>query len=215
MVTISILMGNVLGYARTSTSKQEIKNQIIALKQVGIKPENIYYDDGVSGSTDAKNRKQFKKVYEMIQTGEVSQLFVYELSRIGRSSGDTIKLFIEIEQYGTQIVSLSPNESWTKISDNNLKGIRNIFISMFAWFAEIEKKCLSERTKLGQERARKEGKTIGRPQKEPNRAQYQKLKGRGLKDAQIALLMQVPTSTLYRWVEKWEDEERVKRNREA
>jgi len=208
-------MGIVLGYARTSTSKQEIKNQIIALKQVGIKPENIYYDDGVSGSTDAKNRKQFKKVYEMIQTGEVSQLFVYELSRIGRSSGDTIKLFIEIEQYGTQIVSLSPNESWTKISDNNLKGIRNIFISMFAWFAEIEKKCLSERTKLGQERARKEGKTIGRPQKEPNRAQYQKLKGRGLKDAQIALLMQVPTSTLYRWVEKWEDEERVKRNTEA
>lgn len=215
MVTISILMGIVLGYARTSTSKQEIKNQIIALKQVGIKPENIYYDDGVSGSTDAKNRKQFKKVYEMIQTGEVSQLFVYELSRIGRSSGDTIKLFIEIEQYGTQIVSLSPNESWTKISDNNLKGIRNIFISMFAWFAEIEKKCLSERTKLGQERARKEGKTIGRPQKEPNRAQYQKLKGRGLKDAQIALLMQVPTSTLYRWIERWEEEERVKRNREA
>jgi DNA invertase Pin-like site-specific DNA recombinase len=208
-------MGKTLGYARTSTSKQEIDNQIIALKEAGILSENIYSDDGVSGSTNAKNRKQFKKVYDLVKNGEVSQLYVFELSRIGRSSGDTIRLFIEIEQLGTQIISLSPNETWTKFSDENMKGIRNIFISMFAWFAEIEKKCLSERTKLGQDRARREGKIIGRPEKEPDRNEYNKYRRQGLKPAQIARVMQVPTSTLYRWVERWEEEERVKRNREA
>lgn len=208
-------MGIVLGYARTSTSKQEIDNQIIALKDAGVLPENIYYDDAVSGSTNAKNRKQFKKVFDMIQSGEVSKLYVFELSRIGRSSGDTIRLFIEIEQFGTQIVSLSPKESWTEFSNDYMNGIRNIFISMFAWFAEIEKKCLSERTKLGQDRARREGKIIGRPEREPDRKEYNKYKNQGLKPAQIARVMQVPTSTLYRWVERWEEEERVKRNREA
>lgn len=105
----------------------------------------------------------------MIQNGEVDRLYVFELSRIGRSSAETLQLFIDIELKGVQIISLSPNEAWTKLVDENMKGIRNIFVSMFAWFADIEKKSLSERTKLGQERARKEGKKIGRPESEPDK----------------------------------------------
>ncbi len=35
-------MGIILGYARTSTSKQDIDNQIIALKEAGVLPENIF-----------------------------------------------------------------------------------------------------------------------------------------------------------------------------
>lgn len=213
MVPISIVMGKIVGYARTSTSKQEIENQIITLKDAGVLAENIYSDDGVSGTTNAKSRKGFKKVYEMIEAGEVDKLYVYELSRLGRTSSDTLKLFIEIEQKGTNILSLSPNEYWTQIT--NVPGIRNIFTAMFTWFYDIERKCLSERTKLGQDRARREGKTIGRPEKEPSQRDYLKLKNQGLKDAQIARVMQVPTSTLYRWVEKWGDEERVKKNKKV
>ncbi|AKB78629.1 Putative resolvase [Methanosarcina horonobensis HB-1 = JCM 15518] len=207
-------MGIILGYARTSTSKQDIDNQIIALKEAGVLPENIFYDEGVSGLTLAKNRKAFKKVYEMIQNGEVDRLYVFELSRIGRSSAETLQLFIDIELKGVQIISLSPNEAWTKLVDENMKGIRNIFVSMFAWFADIEKKSLSERTKLGQERARKEGKKIGRPESEPDKKEYNKLKATGLKPAQIARVMQIPPSTLYKWVDRWEEEERIKRNQE-
>ncbi|MDQ1253462.1 MAG: hypothetical protein QG646_2629 [Euryarchaeota archaeon] len=207
-------MGKILGYARTSTSKQEIDNQIIALKEEGVKPENIFYDEGVSGVTLAKNRKAFKKVYDLIQSGEVDRLYVFELSRLGRSSAETLQLFIDIELKGVQIISLSPNEAWTKLVDENMKGIRNIFVSMFAWFADIEKKSLSERTKLGQERARKEGKIIGRPEREPDQKEYNRLKLTGLKPAQIARVMQVPPSTLYKWVDAWEEEERVKRNKE-
>jgi putative DNA-invertase from lambdoid prophage Rac len=215
LVTINTYMGKIVGYARTSTLKQEIENQIIALKEAGVSPENIYCDNGVSGTASAKSRKEFKKVYSLIENGEVDKLYVFELSRLGRTSADTLKLFIEIEQKGTQIISLSPNESWTKLVDENMRGIRNVFVSMFTWFADIEKKSLSERTKLGQERARKEGKTIGRPEKEPNQREYLKLKNQGLKAAQIARVMQVPTSTLYRWVDRWEEQDRIKRNKEA
>lgn len=207
-------MGKIIGYARTSTSKQDIDNQIIALKEAGVLPENIFYDEGISGLTLAKNRKAFKRVYEMIQNGEVNRLYVFELSRIGRSSAETLQLFIDIELKGVQIISLSPNEAWTKLVDENMKGIRNIFVSMFAWFADIEKKSLSERTKLGQERARKEGKKIGRPENEPDKKEFNRLKATGLKPAQIARVMQIPTSTFYKWVEKWEEEERIKRNQE-
>lgn len=208
-------MGKILGYARVSTSKQEIENQIKALKDAGVSPENIYCDNNISGSTLAKNRKSFKKVLEMIEAGEVEKLYVFELSRIGRSSSETLRLFIDIELKGTQIISLSINESWTRLVDEQMKGIRNVFVSMFTWFAEIERKSLSERTKLGQERARNVGKSIGRPEKEPDRKEYNKLLNQGLKPAQIARVMQIPPSTLYNWIEKWEDEERVKRNMDA
>jgi DNA invertase Pin-like site-specific DNA recombinase len=147
----------------------------------------------------------------MIEAGGVDKLYVYELSRLGRTSADTLKLFIEIEQKGTNVISLSPNEFWTQITD--VTGIRNIFTAMFAWFYDIERKCLSERTKLGQDRARRQGKIIGRPEKEPDRKEYNKFKSQCLKPAQIARVMQVPTSTLYRWIERWEDEERILKNK--
>jgi putative DNA-invertase from lambdoid prophage Rac len=208
-------MGKIIGYARVSTSKQEIENQIKALKDAGVLPENIYCDNSTSGTTLAKNRKSFKKVFEMIEAGEVDKLYVFELSRLGRSSSETLRLFIDIELKGTQIISLSPNESWTQLVDEHMKGIRNVFVSMFTWFAEIERKSLSERTKLGQERARKEGKKIGRPDKEPDKKEYYRFLNQGLKPAQIARVMQIPPSTLYSWIEKWEDEERIQRNKEA
>ena len=203
---------NSYGYARTSTHKQNIKDQTNALIEIGVLPGNIYEDEGVSGLTLAKYRKNFKKLYNLIENGEVDKLYIFELSRLGRSSSETLQLFIEIEQKGIPIISISPEESWTRLVDEQMKGIRNIFISMFAWFAEIEKKSLSERTKLGQDQARREGKTIGRPRKEPDRKEYDKHLKKGLKPAQVARIMQIPTSTMYKWIDVWDMEDRKKMN---
>lgn len=202
-----------IGYVRVSTDKQDVKNQKLELLK-HVQPENLYEDSGVSGTVPAKNRKEFKKVYGKIQKGVVTELYVFELSRLGRTSTETIQLILEIEQLGCHIISLSPNESWTKLIDS--PGIRNIFISMFAWFADLERASISERTKLGLQRARNEGKHLGRPFKEIPRKQYEKLKAENpkLKTAQIARLMQVPHTTLYRYVEKWEEEDRIKENKE-
>jgi len=201
-----------LGYARVSTEKQDITNQKLELLKAGIAPENIYDDIGVSGTTPAKKRKGFKKIYDRIITGEIDELYIFELSRLGRTSSESIQLFIEIEQKGCKIISLSPNETWTKITD--IPGIRNIFSSMFAWFADIERASISERTKLGLQRAKEAGTHIGRPYKEPSRKQYDKIKSENpkLKPAQIALLMQVPKSSIYRYLEKWDEEDRIKEN---
>jgi Site-specific recombinases, DNA invertase Pin homologs len=202
-----------LGYVRVSTDKQDVKNQKLELLKF-VPPENLYEDSGVSGTVPAKKRKEFKKVYGRIQNGEVSELYVFELSRLGRTSTETIQLILEIEQLGCHIISLSPNETWTKMVDSS--GLRNIFISMFAWFADLERASISERTKLGLKRAREEGKHLGRPFINLKKEQYEKVKNSNpkLKTAQIARLMQVPTTTLYRYVSKWEEEDRIKENKE-
>lgn len=201
-----------LGYCRISTDRQDVKSQKLELLKY-VAPENLYEDIGVSGTVSAKKRKGFKKVYDRIQKGEVSELYIFEMSRLGRTSSESIQLFIEIEQLGCKIISLSPNESWTKIT--NIDGIRNIFVSMFAWFGDIERKSISERTKLGLQNARAQGKHLGRPYREPNRAKYEKIKNDNpkLKPAQIAMIMQIPTTTFYRYLDKWDEEDRIENNK--
>lgn len=201
-----------LGYVRVSTDKQDIQNQKLELLKY-VAPENLYEDVGVSGTVSPKKRNGFKKVYEKIMKGEVSELYVFEISRIGRTSSEAITMFIEIEGVGCKIISLSPNEAWTKITE--IEGIRNIFVSIFAWFADIERKNNSERTKLGLQRAKEEGKHLGRPFKNVDRKKYEKLKADNpkLKPAQIAMLMQIPTSTMYRYLDQWNEEDRIENNK--
>lgn len=201
-----------LGYVRVSTDKQDSTNQKLELLKF-VSPENLYDDSGISGTIPAKKRKEFKKVFDRIQSGNVEELYVFELSRLGRTSTETIQLILEIEQLGSHIISLSPNETWTKLIDS--PGIRNIFISMFAWFADLELASISERTKLGLKRAREEGKHLGRPFNNLDRKQYEKIKAANpkLKTAQIARIMQIPPTTLYRYVAQWEESDRIESNK--
>lgn len=201
-----------LGYVRISTDKQDINAQKLELLKY-VTPDNLY-DDVISGKTNAKNRKGFRQIYNRILKGEVSELYIFEMSRLGRDSRESIQLFIEIEQLGVKIISLSPNEAWTKVTE--IPGIRNVFVSMFAWFGDIERKSISERTKLGLQNAKAKGKHLGRPFKNPDRAKYEKIKTENpkLKAAQIAMIMQIPTATFYRYLRKWENEDRIKRNNE-
>jgi putative DNA-invertase from lambdoid prophage Rac len=203
-----------IGYCRVSTEDQTVDNQVLEMLKQGIAPADIYKDEGVSGTTAPKNRKGFRKVFDLILKGEVSELLIYEISRLGRNIHESLLLFLEIEQTGTRIISLSPNEEWTRTQKDSE---RVMLASMFAWFADMERKQLSERTKAGIARARAQGKQIGRApneklNKESTRKDYERLKSQGFKPAQIARLLQIPTSTMYLYIDKWEDEERIKQN---
>jgi len=201
-----------LGYVRVSTDRQDVENQKLELMKY-VSPENLYEDQNVSGKVSAKNRKGFTKIYERILKGEVEELYVFELSRLGRDAPESLQLFIEIEKLGCQIISLSPNEEWLRTFRE--PALRNIILSLFAWFGEIERKSISERTKLGLQRAKEEGKHLGRPFKNPDRAKYEKIKNDNpkLKPAQIAMLMQIPTTTFYRYLDKWDEEDRIENNK--
>jgi DNA invertase Pin-like site-specific DNA recombinase len=109
-----------IGYCRVSTDKQSINNQIIELKKHGIASKDIYRDDDVSGTVAPTSRKGFKKVYDLIMKGEVSELYIFEISRLGRNIAESLTVFIEIEKKGTKILSMSPNEDWTHTQTKGL-----------------------------------------------------------------------------------------------
>jgi putative DNA-invertase from lambdoid prophage Rac len=128
-----------------------------------------------------------------------------------------LTVFIDIEKKGTKILSMSPSEDWTR---TQVDAQRIFMAAMFAWFADIERRSLSERTKAGIVGARAKGKHIGRPFNEKltlesGKKDYEKWKAKGMKPAQIARQMQIPQSTMYRYVAQWDDEDRIKQNEAA
>ena len=198
------------GYARTSThgkkgtNEQNIETQIYQLKKQGIDKRDIFYDEGISGSISANERPGFQNLIKHVEKEGIDIIYTFEISRLGRTFFDTLQILMDMEQRGIRIISLSPNETWTDITDPNLRGL---FFSIFSWVAENEKRALQERIKIGVERAKKENGTWGRPRKEPNKRIVMQHRARGLTWAEVARVMNIPPSTLYKYRDQWKREE--------
>lgn len=188
-----------VGYVRTSRKDQEISNQIRLLNRVGV--EKIFIDEGVSGIVAPSKRKGFSELLEFIKNNKVERLYLFELSRLGRSFLETLRLFMEFEQKGIRVISLSQSESWTKIEDATM---RELLVSIFAWVAEQERKHLIERTKAGLERAKAEGKKFGRPERKIDWKKVKKYRDKGLSYSAISRLMDIPYPTLIKKKDKVE-----------
>lgn len=206
-----------LGYCRVSTEEQTVEHQVVEMKKNGIAPVDIYRDEGVSGTVAPLKRDGFKKAYDLIMTGEVCELYIFEISRLGRNINESLRMFMDIEDAGCKVISMSPNEAWTHTQTD---AMRTLMASMFAWFADIERHQTSERSKAAIRKARGEGKHIGRPfskvlVKDEVRREYNKWKSQGMKTAQIARAMRLPQSTVYKYVKLWDEEDRIRHNEEA
>lgn len=148
----------VVLYARTSMSDQNTETQLMALRdycnRMGSEITDVYQDNGFSGKTD--KRPEFERLLGDIRASRVDCVLVYKLDRIGRSLKHLLNLFEEFKNLGVEFISLTQN-----INTNTPEG--KMFWQMLGVFAEYEREMIVARTKSGLERARKQGKTLGRP----------------------------------------------------
>lgn len=143
-----------IGYARVSTTDQNLEAQIEQLKKEGCKEENIYTDK-FTGTKD--NRKNFQKVLKLLKKGDT--LVVTKLDRFARSSLDGIKIIKKLFEKGVKVHVLNMG-----VVENTPTG-RLIFNIMMA-FAEFERDMIVERTQEGKTIARqKDNFREGRPKK--------------------------------------------------
>lgn len=138
-----------IGYARVSTPDQCLNLQLDALEKIGCQK---IYQEKISG------KKKFKPVLDQIisklRSGD--QLIVWKLDRLGRKSGELIKLQETLEQRGIALVSLTESlDTSTPTGRFSFQVICNI--------AELERNTLSQRTTAGLAAARKKGRIGGRP----------------------------------------------------
>ncbi|KAB0568797.1 recombinase family protein [Brucella pituitosa] len=138
-----------LGYARVSTTEQNLDLQLSALRAVGC--HAVLTDEGISGSEFT--RPGLSKLLKQLRAGDT--LTVWRLDRLGRSLFNLIKLVRELEERGIQFRSLSES------IDTGTPGGRLLF-HLLAAMAEFERSLVSERTRAGMAAARARGSRIGR-----------------------------------------------------
>ncbi|EBP6733367.1 recombinase family protein, partial [Salmonella enterica subsp. enterica] len=73
-----------------------------------------------------------------------------------------------------------------------------LMLQMFSAFAEFEKSRIIERTKEGLDRAKQEGKRLGRPVATDTRERVQRAKAKGLSQSKAALELGVSLPTIKR-----------------
>lgn len=148
----------VFGYGRVSTVEQTTTNQLLELQQAGYEiQEHRWFTDTISGSVQALERPSFAKLLDRLEAGDM--LIVSKLDRLGRGMIDVLQT---IELLKTRQIKLKV----LALGDVDLSSpAGKLIISVLAATAELERDLLIERTKAGLERAKAEGKVLGRRSK--------------------------------------------------
>lgn len=142
-------MGDLIGYARVSTTEQDPTLQLDALKQAGC---TKVFADKASGALD--HRPQLDKLLEHLRPGDT--VVVWRLDRLGRSLRNLIALVEDLAEREVGFMSL------TEAIDTTTAGGKLIF-SIFGALAEFERSLIKERTMAGLAAARARGRKGGRP----------------------------------------------------
>lgn len=147
---------SIYGYIRVSTDKQTVQNQKLAIKEYARvnRLHNIkWFSETISGTKNYRKRK-IGELMDIVAENDI--IIITELSRLGRSMFMILEMIQFFIQKKVKLIAIK--EGFT-IEDNIQS---KVLIFAFSLSAELERTLLSERTKLGLERARKQGKQIGR-----------------------------------------------------
>jgi DNA invertase Pin-like site-specific DNA recombinase len=147
----------IFAYARVSRSDQTTENQRIEIEGAGYAVDYWYADEGVSGKVSAMQRPQFSKMLGQMRDGE--KLVVTKLDRLGRDAQDVGATIKHLKERKIEVVVLQVG----KLDLTSPAG--KMMLTMLAAVSEMERDLLIERTHAGLERAKAEGKRLGRTPK--------------------------------------------------
>jgi DNA invertase Pin-like site-specific DNA recombinase len=178
----------IRGYARVSTTEQNLDRQLLALKEAGC---DCVYQEKISGAKK-DNRPELQRLLADLQVGDV--VVVKELTRVSRSTSDMLELVAQITAKGCYIKSL--NESW--LDTSSLSG--ELMLTIFAGLAQFERKLMLQRCDEGREVAKAKGVQFGRPKKggKPLEHAIQLYKGQTMSLNAICSVTGVSRATLCR-----------------
>jgi DNA invertase Pin-like site-specific DNA recombinase len=178
----------LLGYARVSTADQNPDLQTDALSAAGC--FRVWTDTASGAKTD---RPELAAVMDALRPGDT--LVAWRLDRLGRSLPHLIETVAELENRGVAFRSL------TESIDTSTSGGKLIF-HIFGALAEFERNLIRERTVAGLAAARDRGRVGGRPSSltAAKKRQAKKMRAEGTPMSEIAEVIGVARSTLYRHV---------------
>ncbi|AWV01611.1 recombinase family protein [Burkholderia sp. JP2-270] len=180
----------LIGYARCSTDKQDLSAQQKALAELGVSPDRVYTDHGLSGTH--RSRPGLDQALAAVRRGDT--LVVPKLDRLARSVPDARDIADSLVARG---VKLAIGSSVYDPADPMGK----MFFNILATVAEFEADLIRMRTREGMAIARAKGKLRGKQPKLSVKQQKElrRLYGDGNHSvSDLAELFSVSRPTVYR-----------------
>ncbi len=180
----------LIGYARCSTDKQDLAAQKAALEKLGVVPERIYTDHGLTGTN--RSRPGLDQALAAVRAGDT--LVVPKLDRLARSVPDARTIADALQARGVKL-ALGANVH------DPADPMGKMFFNILATFAEFEADLIRLRTREGMAIARAKGKLRGKQPKLSDRQQRELRRMRDTGDysiSELAELFRVSRPTVYR-----------------
>jgi DNA invertase Pin-like site-specific DNA recombinase len=177
-----------VGYARLSTTDQDVSIQVAALKAAGCDPIRSEKRSG----TKVSGREELRTVLDFLREGDT--LTCMRVDRLARSIGDLQDIVRELKAKG---VTLRATEQ--PIDTGTAAG--KCFLDMLGVFAEFETNLRRERQMEGITAAKAKGIYKGRPPS-IDVEMITKLKNEGLGATDIAKRLDVNRASVYRIISK-------------
>jgi DNA invertase Pin-like site-specific DNA recombinase len=133
-----------IGYARVSTTDQDLDTQLAKLKAEGC---GIIRSEKMSGAS-RNGRLELATILDFLRPGD--ELVVTRLDRLGRDTRDVLNLIHECEQKEAFVTVLDPH-----VSTRGEMG--HIVLTVLGMVAQMERRFIKERQRDGIEQAKAEG----------------------------------------------------------
>lgn len=184
---------SVVGYARVSTKGQDLSLQIEELNKYGC--DKVFMEKESGSKSD---RPELNKALEYLREGD--KLVVYKLDRLARSTFDLHKIANELKEKGIGLVFIKEQIDFTTAPGK-------LMFTMLGAIAEFERDLINDRTAEGRERAKAQGKHMGRKGQDEKQVKkalslFAEREEKGLSVNDIVKLTGVPRSTIYSKVSK-------------
>ena len=185
-----------IAYVRVSTVDQNEGRQLEGLKKYDIEK---WFTEKVSAKDT--NRPKFKIMLEFAREGDT--IFVWDFSRLARSTKDLLNIVEQLEDKGIHLKSIKEN-----LDTNTPTG--KLMLTMIGAINEFERMNLLERQKEGIALAKQQGKFKGRKVIDfpENWGEiYTKWKSRELTGAKAMVQLKLKRNTFYKLIKKYESED--------
>lgn len=147
-------------YLRVSTQEQTTENQRLKLGEVashaGWTITKVYEDKAISGAKGRDKRPAFDELCKDAARREFDVVMAWSVDRLGRSLQDLVGFLSELHATGIDLYLDQQGIDTTTPAGKAM-------FQMLGVFSEFERSMIRERVNAGLDRARAEGKRLGRP----------------------------------------------------
>ena len=192
-------MANI-AYIRVSTKEQNTGRQHEDFTAKGIVLDKVFEEKLSGKNTD---RPQLQAMLAYLREGDT--LYVESFSRLARSTRDLLNIVNTLTEKDVSFVSLKENVDTTTSQGK-------FMLTVFAGLYELERDNILERQREGIDLALKEGRPYGRPSatiSDTFSKNYQLWKQGELKAVDFMKRENVPKSTFYKLVKRYENENNI------